>query len=256
MAKKLKKVKPGHVRVTPLDNRYMSSAPYVNDLTNLPEWFRRIPKGKGSVRACVGITDFLGTGFTIPAWTNFSFKPRADMNEWEMRADNMNPGIEYPMLGLFGYEQTGECPMTRQRELEKMPYPKLITPWRIQTAPGWSCLMLPILYDQPSEYTILPAVIHTDFYQIMNVVVNPLTGSDFSIKYGTPLVHIIPFKRDSDITKIDFEDESFFKYASSNMYLTGGIGPASGTGAAYRRAVRVVDSSIAESKNRIWQRKR
>jgi len=43
-------------------------------------------------------------------------------------------------------------------------------------------------------------------------------------------------------------DESFFKYASTNMYMTGGIAPRSGTGQAYRKAVRLIDSILEKKK--------
>lgn len=254
MNNKLKRVKPGHIRVTPIDNRFLATSPYVNSLQNLPEWFRRIPKGKSSVRACAGISDFLSTGFTIPAWTNFTFKPFPEHKEWAVAADPMNPSLDMQYASSFSFDQTGSCPMTESRQLEKMSYPKLITPWRIQTAPGWSCIFIPHFYESNQDFEILPSLVHTDFYQIANIVINPKTNTEFSIKYGTPLAHVIPFKRNGDIENIDFMDESFYKYASSNMYMMGAVGPVSGTGIAYRKAVRFVDS-VLEKECRFWKKK-
>lgn len=246
---KIKKVKPGSIRVTPMDNRFMASAPYVNNSQSLPKWFRQIHKGHGSIRSCAGVSDFLNAGITIPAWTNFYFAPNIEQNVWSISADNMNPPIGFEWASNFSFNQTGKCPMTDIRKIEKMSYPKLVTPWRIQTAPGWSSLILPVHYEENEDYSILPVIVHTDFYQVANIVLNVKTNSEFSIKYQTPLVQVIPFKRNSDITEIEFMDESFFKYASTNMYMTGGIAPRFGTGQAYRKAARLIDSILEKKKN-------
>lgn len=253
---RLKKVKPGHIRITPVDNRFMATPPYANGGQNIPQWFRQIHKGHGSVRSCAGIMDYLSAGITVPAWTNFYFSPNVEAATWAVSADSTNPPVhDFEFAANFSYTQTGKCPMTEARKLEKMSYPKLITPWRIQTAPGWSSMLLPIPYDENEEFSVLPAIVHTDFYQVTNIVINPKTNTDFSIKWGTPLVKIVPFKRDSDITEIEFMDESFFKYASTNMYLTGAVSPRSGTGLAYRKAVKVVDTYLEKDK-KWWRAKK
>jgi len=246
---KLKKVKPGSLRITTIDNRFYNDAPYVNSKSKLPSWFRTIHKGEGSIRSCSGISDFLEYGVTIPAWTNFTFRPNVSQGVWEISASPLNPQIDFAMASGFHFAQTGTCPMTEVRKIEKMSYPKLLTPWRIQTAPGWSSLMLPILYEENENYSVLPSVVNTDFYQISNIVLNIKTDTEFTIKQGTPLVHLIPVQRKNNIKNIEFIDESFFKYASSGMYLTGGIAPAGGdTGIAYRKATKVVDSALEYKK--------
>ena len=252
---KLKKVKPGSLRITTVDNRFYNNAPYVNSKSKLPSWFRTIHKGEGSIRSCSGISDFLEYGVTIPAWTNFTFKPNVSQGVWEIYADTFNPYIDFPMASGFHFAQTGACPMTEVRKIEKMSYPKLLTPWRIQTAPGWSSLTLPILYEENENYSVLPSVVSTDFYQIANIVLNIKTDTEFTIKQGTPLAHLVPVQRKNNVKNIEFMDESFFRYASSNMYLTGGNTAASGeTGIAYRRATKVVDSAL-ESKKKWYKSK-
>ena len=252
---KIKKVKPGHLRVTAIDNRFYNDAPFVNSKKNLPQWFRSIHKGDFSVRSCSGISDFLEFGFTIPAWTSFKFTPNINTKAWECTAGALNPNNQpFQMADGFPFHQTGQCPMTGVRKLETMSYPKLITPWRMQTAPGWSCLILPILYEENPNYSVLPAIVNTDYYQIMNIVLNVKTDSEFSIKQGTPLAHVIPIQRKTNVRELEFIDETFFKYASSGMYLTGGISPSEGTGIAYRKAARVVDAALEEEKKK-WFRK-
>lgn len=255
---RLKRVKPGELRITPIDNRFYSNAPFINSKTNLPQWFRRVHKGDGSIRACSGVSDFLEFGITIPAWSNLKFKPLTEIGIWEIDVDQFNPPLNYIPSGGFHFGQTGSCPMTEARKIEKMSYPKIHTPWRIQTAPGWSCLMIPAYYEENANFSILPAIVNTDYYQIMNIVFNVKTDSEFTVKQGTPLVHIIPIQRKTNVRHIDFIDESFFKYASSNAYMTGGTVPHNGgTGIAYRKAVRVVDETLKENsiRKKLWFKK-
>lgn len=250
---KLQRIKPGEVRITPLDNRFYANVPYLNSKSNLPQWFKRVPRGQMSVRSCSGISDFLEFGMTITAWSNFTFIPRIDNQSWDVRVDQLNPHADRDVsqAGGFRFEQTGQCPMTEIRKLEKMTYPKLVSPWRIQTAPGWSCIVLPIMYEENHDYSVLPALVNTDFYQIVNIVLNVKTNAEFSIRQGTPIAHIIPVERKNNFKTIETVDETFFKYASSNMYLTGGVAPAESTGIAYRKATKVVDAAL-ENKSK-WK---
>jgi hypothetical protein len=243
------KVKPGEIRFTPTDNRLMESAPFANNLTNLPDWFRRISKEGAALRKCVGTIDLLAAGVTLPIWTNYRFRP--DNNgTWETGADDFYPsavtGGTPTSIGQasgFNHESTGECPMTSVRKIETGQYPKLVNPWRIETAPGWSTLMIPCYWEPSEDYTVVPAIVHTDYYHSMNVVLNLTGDRPFALKYNTPIAQLIPFKRDSDFTKVLFNDESDFKYYASTGFGSGFVSPRE-TGATYRRERIRVDKEL------------
>ena len=129
--KKLPKVKPGVIRFTPVDNRLMESPPTVNSISQPPQWFRQIGKHQGSLRKCAGTIDFLSAGVTLPAWTNFRFRPDGN-GGWEHGADEFSPEAGIANISGFGYESTGECPMTSVRKLETGQYPKIVNPWRFE----------------------------------------------------------------------------------------------------------------------------
>lgn len=122
----------------------------------------------------------------------------------------MNPPLRNISIEGFAYQSTGECPVSQNRPLDTMQYPKIVNPWRIETAKGWSSLVLPVHWEPNPDYDVLPAVVHTDLYHAVNIVLNIKATTDFSIKYGTPMLHIIPFKRNEDVSKIEFQDESLF----------------------------------------------
>ena len=256
MSKK-NKVKPGEIRFIPTDNRLMESAPFANNLTNLPDWFRRVSKQGGALRRCAGTIDLLAAGVTLPMWTNYRFRPDGN-GAWETGADDFYPaavtGGQPTPIGQasgFNYESTGECPMTSVRKIETGQYPKLINPWRMETAPGWSTLLIPCYWEPSEDYTVVPAIVHTDYYHSMNIVLNLTGDRPFALKYNTPIAQLIPFKRDSDFTKVLFSDESDFKYYASTGFGTGFISPRE-TGAPYRRERTKVDSRLEEANRQKW----
>lgn len=246
----VKKVKPGEIRFTPIDNRLLEMPPTVNSVSNPPSWFRIIKKNKGSLRSCAGTIDFLAAGVTLPSWTNFYFRIDASGKDWEIAADEMSPPSGVSIVQAFLYESTGKCPMTSVREVETGIYPKLVNPWRMETAPGWSTLILPTYWEPNPNYDVVPSIVHTDFYHTANVVLNIKTDQEFSIKYGTPLVQMIPFKRNKDFEKITFRDESDFKYVATRGFGMGHISPRSHTAAPYRRERMVVDEKVLQQENK------
>jgi hypothetical protein len=99
----------------------------------------------------------------------------------------------------------------------------------------------------PNEkYDVLPAIVHTDFYHVANIVLNIKTNTDFMIPYGTPMMQVVPFKRSTNLSSIEFEDESYWKYVASNGFGSGYIMPSIGTAGPYRRHKHKVDIELAK----------
>ena len=248
--KKNNSIKPGQIKFTPMDNRMMEMPPVVNSTSNPPTWFKRIHRNNGSLRTCAGTVDYLSAGVTLPLWTNVYFRPTSDNTGWEFGADDMSPPANVNIISGFPFESTGKCPMTDVREIETGVYPKLINPWRIETAPGWSTLFLPLLWEPNKNWSIVPAIVHTDFYHTANVVLNITTDKEFNIRYGTPMVQLIPFKRSNDYEEILFGDESDFKYVATRGFGMGHISPRNHTSAPYRRERVRVDAELASNAKR------
>jgi hypothetical protein len=243
--KKLPPVKPGSIRFTPIDNRLMEAPPYVNTITEPPSWMKRIGKHQGSVRKCAGTIDLLAAGVTLPMWTNYRFRPDGK-GSWEMGGDDFSPPAGVNSVSGFHYQSTGECPMTQVRKIETGQYPKMVNPWRFETAPGWSTLLLPLYWEPNEDYSVVPAIVHTDFYHLANIVINIIGDRPFSIRQGTPIAQLIPFKRDTDFTNIEFNDEEYFKYVATTGFGMGHVAPHDGTAGPYRRHRISVDKALAE----------
>lgn len=251
--KDIKKPKPGEILFFPNDNRLAEVPPYINNANNIPSWFRKIPRKKGSVRSCSGTLDYLQIGVTIPMWTNLKFEPNLNNPyRWDWAADRM-PFAENYVIEGFRYESTGKCPMTEAREIEDGLYPKLVNPWCAMTAPGWSTLVLPPLYEPNKNYQLVPAIVHTDFYHTLNAVLNIYTDKSFTIQAGTPLMHLIPFKRNIPIEKMEIMPEEYYKLVHARGFgkihrFPGYIG----TGQAYKTYQRQVDDELSNQEEKKW----
>ena len=80
-----------------------------------------------------------------------------------------------------------------------LPYPKWINDYIIETPEGYSCLFTNPMHNPNNIFTIMPGVVDTDKYKLK--VNFPFVLNDPNwrgiIPAGTPMVQVIPFKRDS-----------------------------------------------------------
>jgi len=166
--------------------------------------------GSHTVKRCVPFLDALSLGFIIPLWCDIHVVAR----DGELSVD-FAPFFPAPeTLGSHSIEQMPNYP------LSKLPYGKLlmklINPWLIQTEPGVSCAFMSPLNHMETRFKILDGVVDTDTYY--NNINFPFvwTGGDgeFFIPRGTPLVQVVPFRREEtslDVGKIDMEKRTLVR---------------------------------------------
>lgn len=225
-------IKPNEVLMVPPTNHFYhpSISAFANN-TKSPEWYEKLQMGDAGIRRCSGLSDFLRSGYTIPMWAEISIRPPINkLNpNWDTKY-NISSSTMFQLGELtekekdyyfsdesvarnqFNFSQTGECPMSNDRKLKTSNYIKLLNPWLIKTAPGYSSLLLGIQWEPNQNYQVMAGVINTDYYHHANIVLNVKGDNEFVIKEGTPLYHVIPFKRE-DITK-----KATLKRGDSSMY--------------------------------------
>jgi hypothetical protein len=258
------KVPEGKIIIVPWDNRLLELPPYTNDKAPLPQWIKDAPTTQGSIRRCAATMDFVSSGITIPAWTNFRFNKIEGEDSWGFSCDQFDGhgtnGFEHFTNQPFAFEQTGSCPMTKVRAMENVGYPKLVNPFRIITAPGWSTMILPVLYEPSPHYSVLPGIVNTDYYHESNCVLNLIGKESFTIPWGAPLMHLIPVKRSTMAHSVEFLDESAFKYVIGRGFGSGALKPT-GNGWSSSRLYRSYrfrrDAELAEDskKTKWWKTK-
>lgn len=242
------KVGPNEMLFIPRDNRLAEVSPWQNSKKK-PDWWNLQKKEMGSIRTCYGTSDFISLGVTLPMWSNVSVRPASNGMDFELRCDPIatvdGDGIVNRIEG-FSASSVSSCPFTEQRKINGH-YPKLVTPWLVKTAPGWSTLILPRILEPNPNYTVMPGVVHTDYYHVINIVLVVTTDQPFTIPLGTPMYQLIPFKRNKRGTKILEGNESMFRFlqgrGTGENYLTN-----IDRGRAYKREQRKADEAAKKGK--------
>lgn len=173
-----------------------------------PAYYRAIkpqsdPNPKSAtVKRCVPFMDALSFGYIIPLWADLFVHARDGSITLDFPRNLQMPSS----IENHGYTQIPDHPRAGD-PYGKMPM-KFMNPWVVETSPGYSCLFTSPLNHMEGRIKILDGVVDTDDYY--NNVNLPFlwTGGDgeFLIEKGTPLVQVIPFKREDFVMSISAVD--------------------------------------------------
>lgn len=158
-----------------------------------PTWFRNQIANK-SVKfvRCPGMYDYFSSGYIIPAWNDFT----VTCNENGTR-------VEIPHAPAFMQPQPMDTgPIEGIVELEenvRLQVTKLPSPWHIFSKPGWSAFVMPAIFHSPflEELHVWTGIVDYDDFHTCNFIFTAKKGCKLQIYAGTPLLHVIPFKRES-----------------------------------------------------------
>lgn len=143
--------------------------------------------------ACPGMHDYYRSGYIIPAWEDF-----------EIIVDGENSHI------IIGKEETFICYPYERMDASvvqgatnidddiKFHALKLPCPWKVFTKPGYSAFVLPALYHSPflRDLFLYPGINDYDKYHTINVMFTPMRKMHVKIYAGTPLLQVIPYRRE------------------------------------------------------------
>jgi hypothetical protein len=162
----------------------------------LPEWYKatatyigdgKNPSSTSTIKKCIPVFDAITAGYVLI--TPFDVYVEQVNGEPEYRTMMNNNGIQFhPVM------QGSKHPKSMD-----MRYPKWINPWGIQTPTGYSILFTPPMHNPNPWFTVLQGVVDTDEYTAPVNFPFVLNDPKFEgmIPAGTPMVQVIPFKRDS-----------------------------------------------------------
>ena len=188
---------------------------------NLPEWYKKLEHTfkKMTVKGCLPFMDTLTTGYLIRTsqdyYVDLQHNPKAkdDEDKWHMRcvpafavaSPSLKANAEYLGLDISGsthdYTQL-EGSKFMERNLARH-FIKFDNPWYIETPPGYSCLFVPPLNNGDDRFECLAGIVDTDTHYMRINFPSVFNGWKYkngykgTIKKGTPLVQVIPFKRES-----------------------------------------------------------
>jgi hypothetical protein len=173
-----------------------------------PDWFKKIPQFNNedttlivndgnsnfSVKSCVPFLDSFLTGYTFDLWCDIQVKYENDhpILTWAHKVHELSPAVYRPDAKLP--VQDGFLPFIFS----------WISHWGIKTPKGYSSLFTHPLNRTDLPFTTTSGIIDTDNWGIWG-------RQPFSLKKdwegiipaGTPLIQVIPFKRDNWKSEID-----------------------------------------------------
>jgi hypothetical protein len=170
----------------------------------IPDWYKNLesymsgekrPDGNGSTTAtakrCMPIFDAISSGYIISTYTDLWISQKPDEN------GKNQPYYEWANFGVISFHPKQQLPEHPSGEGHEISYPKWNNAWSIKTPPGYSCLFISPLHRE-TPIIVLPGVVDTDTYSApVNfpfVLRDP--KMDGLIPAGTPIMQVIPFKRE------------------------------------------------------------
>jgi hypothetical protein len=167
----------------------------------LPEWYKKTSSYVGNnkkevspgfdtnatIKRCMPVFDVLTAGYIIPTYCDLWISKMPDGT------------IAYTTSSSLNISHHGIIQAPYHPNMNDHPYPKWINPWSIKTPKGYSCLFLPPVHSGNNYFTILEGLVDTDRYT--SPVNFPFVLNDINfeglIPSGTPMVQVIPIKRES-----------------------------------------------------------
>lgn len=174
----------------------------------MPDWYKSLPQKtiieisdnrsfqEPTLKRCPPFLDALCVGWIIPLAADVQFKTNHDGSSVDYRWSFHKNMIERHFIDQI---TTNESP---NPDLPKPPL-KFINHWMVKTPPGYSALFIPPLNRPNDKFTCYAGLVDTDeYYEYINF---PFffnkTNFAGTLEAGTPLMQVIPIKRDNFIKK-------------------------------------------------------
>lgn len=172
----------------------------------LPDWYKNTtnrigeknPDGIPTVKKCIPVFDALTTGYILVTPFDVWVKQVDGEAEYQVA-----PSAE----GLVQFHPVMQA--SKHPASNDVRFPKWINPWAIKTPKGYSTLFLPPMHNPNPWFQVMEGVVDTDEYfapvNFPFVLKNPTYEG--LIPAGTPMVQVIPFKRESWKMEIGNEED-------------------------------------------------
>jgi hypothetical protein len=168
----------------------------------VPDWYKKMKtsyaQGKAdakivadtqTIKRCMPVLDAITTGYIIKTHTDIYISTNDEgVLTFDWVQDTQDTVLFHPNYQTVNYKNLD------------LPYgaPKMRNPWGIKTPKGYSCLFMNPPHRPDCGIKILEGIVDTDGYT--NSVQFPFLvdkGFEGTIPAGTPIVQVIPFKRES-----------------------------------------------------------
>tara|TARA_R110002020_G_scaffold13353_4_gene48247 strand:+ start:1685 stop:2413 length:729 start_codon:yes stop_codon:yes gene_type:complete len=215
----------------------------VPSLLNIPEWFKKLKHSKenSTVKGCMPFLDAITAGYIIKNSSDFILHKEGKKTyiEYALKENNTFYNINAANNhSEHNNSQLEGSPLIKKNKMDS--FLKIYNPWVIKTPPGYSSLFVNPLNNSDDRFEAIAGIVDTDVFPAQvnfPIVLNSdKYPNDFKhfVKRGTPIVQVIPFKRENWKMKI-VEDKIFNLIKFMTVWH---------------------QSFMARYKDRIWKRKK
>jgi len=186
---------------------------------NIPEWFKKLPNHIGSgltngtVKRCPPFLDALTAGWIIPLCADVHIVSNDKGNDVKFRSN-----FYKPMIAGHNHKQFyGE---TTDHPLFPSPLLKFLNYWIVKPPKGYSLLFTEPFNNPDPRFSCFTGIVECDKYgdYVHFPFIFKEKNFDGVLKAGTPLVQVIPIKRDM----LDrFEVRQFTEREEENCKMEG-----------------------------------
>lgn len=169
-----------------------------------PEWYKNLEpyyperdrntgdKKFMTAKKCLPLIDAMSLGFILPLGADCHVMTNHDNSQ--IRFNGL--AGSFPIIEAHSKLQIGGQSSIKKNNGDAL---KFLNYWIIKTAPGWSSLFIPPINNFNQPFTCLGGMVDTDRYikEINFPAVWHAHNFDGMIYAGTPLVTVIPIKRNS-----------------------------------------------------------
>jgi hypothetical protein len=186
----------------------------------LPEWYKNTDGYVGekgpftqTIKKCMPVFDAVTAGYIITTFCDIWVEISEGKQTYRTPYGSNLEGVTN-LIQFHDIKQAPLHPSMNQRQ-----YPKFINPWSIKTTKGYSLLFVPPLHHPNKYFSIFPGIVDTDLYTANVNFPFTLVDRDFEglIPAGTPMVQVIPIKRDSWTIKRGSKEEQDKSYKDENF---------------------------------------
>lgn len=156
--------------------------------------------GRETFVDCPGMFDYRNSGWIMPAWEEITIYS-SEQNSMLYYGDHKNKAKDRgcPFIAAGNMDKSIAHGF-EGREVALQPL-HITSPWSVQSENVSLLVLPPVYHSNITQFiTVFPGIVdYTNKFTSLNCIISPHRHGTFTIKAGTPLLHLIPFvKQDYD----------------------------------------------------------
>ena len=159
-----------------------------------------------SIKKCMPFVDMMKTGFCIPLWHDIFIR---NETAYDNNPVPISERGDEPLYSLAAHKKEQLDNTTLDTNAVPNIIYKLTNPWKIVTPKGWSCLFISPQHRDDIPIKIISGVVDTDKHPFA-VNFPFFINKEFAgtVKIGTPIAQVIPFRRVTSKLNLRFMNEA------------------------------------------------